>query len=208
MKIAIVSEGIAEYHSIPLVLRRCSHITNSILDPLKCDFHPNATYAHIAKVIIKKTQGKLIRESVDLLVVLIDREKRQDSCCFIASNLKSELLDQTRANGLQISVEVVVKDRMFEDWLISDVSALDFHPIRFPDRLKIRSLVEPNKSDSTDGLTTIKLALGKNHYEKIRDAKLICSNINIQTAGKNSRSLRKLLRVLEIQEYRNQSKNP
>ena len=105
-------------------------------------------------------------------------------------------------------VAVAVKNRMYENWLVSDPQALRSMSARF--RLttgQVRS-VSNDRADSVDGLRLLKrIAQGK-AYGKVADAVEIMGRADALRMASNSRSFRRFLRVIGHPSYASQSARP
>jgi hypothetical protein len=103
---------------------------------------------------------------------------------------------------------VVVKETKYENWLISDIAAIRRMPRRFQlSAQQIRS-IQPNKADNVDAVRILKRAAIGSAYDKVRDAMRIMSYANPMNVAKNSRSFRRLLRLIDCPSYVSQSKIP
>lgn len=105
-------------------------------------------------------------------------------------------------------MRVVMKARMFENWLVADVDALKKKSGRFKVTSAHESRIVPNKADSVDAVRILKNAAIKSPYHKINDAVSLMAVFDPYKGAANSRSLRRLLRLLECQHYLEQSKMP
>ena len=206
MKTAIIVDGEAEYHSLPLVLRRCSHQELRPFQLLLCKMDPKSSPQRIARTIAKKQDTVIRVKGFRHIIVLVDREDLPMKASERARQLKNALTGQLDV----VSIDVVVKDKMYENWLIADDTALRKLPVRFARIDSIAGeLSKPNVDVIDNASDLLKRAVEPNRsYRKIDDAKMICKIVDPLRAAKHSRSLRRLLRVLGVPQYINQSCRP
>jgi len=161
---------------------------------------PDAPPAAIARRCIPgvKIAAKL---GATLIVVLLDRERQRACCGRIARTIQEEVY-KTASVPDEVAVEVVLKDRKFENWLIADLDALRAQPARFLVTNAIEQLVAPDKADKCDAESLIKRALRKSFsYDKTDDGFRVCIRMDVMKAAANSRSFRHLLHVLGCRPY-------
>jgi len=103
---------------------------------------------------------------------------------------------------------VVMKNRMFENWLVSDLVAFSNQGARFRVTGGMRSAVEPNRADGADALAWLKRACIGASYAKVEDAKRILGRADPVRMAQNSRSFRRLMRVVRHPVYLTQSRRP
>ena len=109
---------------------------------------------------------------------------------------------------------MVLKDRMFENWLVAATSALRSQPKRFRLSGTAASSIAPNNADQTDALGLLHTATRaarkgkKQTYSKIADSKRILARVDINEMAANSRSFRRFLRCLGHPAYHDQSRRP
>lgn len=140
----------------------------------------------------------------ELVVILIDLENREICPPHFSIELKKEI-DQ-RVPNTPFKTTVIIKVRTFENWLIADLDAIRLLN-KFTITQKIRKSIEPNKADNVDAINLLK-NMGNESYDKTEDGKRISQKISAQVIAKHSRSFRKFLRVIEVPQFRNQSKKP
>lgn len=203
MRIGILVEGQAEYHSLPLLLQQLSEATgNHVRRPLWAAVDPKAPPAVVANAC-----GAAIRtlESLgtELVIVLLDREDLQECPGVRASVIAAALRRRSDCR-----IEVVIKNRKFENWLIADLSSLSAQPARFHVSRTAQRSIQPNRADTVDGIAWLKRSCLGPSYQKVEDSKRILSRSEIVRMGKNSRSFRRFLRVLGHPEYAVQSSQP
>jgi hypothetical protein len=203
VRIGLAVDGQAEVASLPVAKRRLEELSgHTLLGPILVPMSGLVPPAAIAAECVSRT-GILIAKRIDFFVVLLDRESNQSCCGKIASAIEREL-----ARAFDIRSAVVVKDRMFENWLIADLDALAASPGRFQISSALRRRVQPNKADGVVAAREIKAAVVKGSYDKVADAKRILDRADPLRMAQHSRSFRKLLRTIDVPPYRKQSKNP
>lgn len=204
-RIAFITEGQSEFQSLPFLYEQLSARSNTVLlSPLRINVSPDAPVAHIAKQSKALVKIALARR-VDLVVVLFDRERAPSSPGEIAVGLRNAIHE---ACELQGTCEVVIKDRMYENWLVADVDGLKSHRKRFRVTQAVERQVAPNKADRADALALLKKAAIGSDYDKVADSKRICRTLDVERAAQNSRSFRHLLHVLGDFDYSSQCKVP
>jgi hypothetical protein len=206
MKIGILVDGQAEFHSLPLFLDRVD-TQAQILKPLYCDMQPFASYQQIAYVAMKRV-SILLQKGVSKVVVLIDKEQRGDCAPLMANSIEEELEGRLRQTDWNGQVSVVVKVDAFENWLVADPHAFVKLTGMFKHRKRIRKAVEPDKADNVDALAVLNRCCVKGSFSKVKGAKAICQRLDPTRAATNSRSFRRFLRVLGDPAFSTESKNP
>jgi hypothetical protein len=61
------------------------------------------------------------------IVILTDREKRNDAFLTVAAELNREILEQLASKKLTADIRIGVADRMIENWILADANALGNH---------------------------------------------------------------------------------
>lgn len=203
MKIGIVVDGREESQALKNLTQRISTPDRQILNPRYADMQPKASPAQIVRAATKQVD-ELIKEDVERVLVLMDREDNE-KC---ATEIKDELEKTFEEFGYE-QVKVVIKNRKFEIWLIADLKALEKMPKRFKLTKNFRNSVEPNKADNVDDAEALlnRIAI-KTNYHKRKDAAAITQHQKELNIGLNSRSFRRFLRLLDHPEYSDQSKRP
>ncbi len=193
MKTGVISEGHAEFGALPLLRDQLLADTGaSAIKFLRADFDPQAPDGRIVRACraaLRQLEGR----QYDRAIVLLDRESRQTPSSSIADNLQTSF---EKAN-FKIEIRVVVKNRMFENWLVADLSALDLLPARFNVSNAMRLRVEPNRADSADGIQELKRAVIGKSYSKVNDAKAILGKAKLPNLACHSRSFRCFLGRLD-----------
>lgn len=194
MKIGLLVDGRAEYEALPHLLERL-RTGNAILQrPLVCDIQPHASLAQMALAASKKFPILLDR-GADLIVILIDKETRQDCTVELVRAVEREATERLSRLDPEARVQVVFKVSCFENWLVADPEALRDLTGLFDRIERIERQIE-NRADSVNALELLKSCLRQKSYDKLRGALAICKKLDPQRAAANSRSFRKLLKIL------------
>jgi len=200
--VGIIVDGRAEADALQALLRKAVG-PRRCLRPRYADMQPTASPEQIAKRATDRVR-MLRRHGADRIILLIDREDREDCCPALAAEIERALAGV----GAQ-DVHVVVKDRAFENWLVADPEALAALAGRFRITKAFRSAVAPDKADAVHSAAALlsRACLGK-PYNKRRDPARIVEAMDVVAAARNSRSLRRFLRLVGSSAYRGQSRRP
>ena len=95
-----------------------------------------------------------------------------------------------------VSLHVVFKVSKFENWLVADPQALGSLPGLFEKVERIEKQVSKGRADAVDALGLLKACSKQRSYDKPSGAVAICKQLDPVRAAENSRSFRKLLKVL------------
>ena len=205
MKIGLVVDGISERDALPKIYRRI-RTSHTLLSPIKQDIQPLAPLKQMARAAANACRILAVKQ-VDLVVVLVDLENRDECPGEFARLLRERILEQV--SDLGIGVAVVVKVRAFENWLVSDLECLGSSPGLFPDAPRVRQSVPVGAADHADALAILQQASGRRRrYHKVHGAVAVCSHLNPGRAALNSRSFRRFLRVIGDTRYADQSRKP
>lgn len=204
MKVAFITEGVSEFKSLPSLYAQLRLLSGNVfLSPLKVNVSPDAP----PRVIARECRSRLLiaqAKGADLAVILLDREAQEACSGLIADQIESAA---TRLCST-VKLRVVLKDRMFENWLIADLNALRAQPQRFEVSNATVRRVQPNKADRCDAQRILAHCTKGDRYDKVRDSQAICANIDIEVAARHSRSVRHLLHVLGAPVYSSQCRDP
>lgn len=201
----ILVDGQSEFEGLPFLMTRL-RAAGRILKPLRCDMQPYAPLPQIAYAVQRRIPI-LLAKGAETVVVLLDKEDRSECTGSLATNLEHEI--RTRlANTPGVLVHVVLKVRKFENWLIADPEPYRRHAGLFQHPERIENAVVPNKADNVDALSLITACTKSGQFNKVTVAKQICTGQDPEVAARNSRSYRRLLRVLGHPRYVTQSKLP
>lgn len=208
MKIGFIVDGDAEFAALPRLLPKIETMDELLGRVVKASVHPLGGMGKLVRGLMHSVRILVLQRGVGLVVVLLDREQRERCCGELAEELRSALKAECASEGLKVRIEVVLKDRMFENWLVADLEALRSSPKRFRLSSAMVKQVEPDRADAADGLKLLKGATQKVGYDKVDDAKLILAAADPLRMGANSRSFRRLLRVVGSPKYFQQSRRP
>ena len=207
MKIGLIVDGLGEVAALPLLYARIRS-PHELLRPIhERRLQPLATPERIAFVAARRCQV-LVDDGVELIVVLLDRETRDECPGAFASRLQSLIVRQLGIPS--VSVAVVLKNRCLENWLVADIACLSSSPRLFADRSRVEQAVPAGNADGIDdALDILHRACGpRGRYGKVEGAKAICTHLDPGRAARNSRSFRRFLRVLGDSRYADQSRLP
>lgn len=204
MNIAVVTDGISEYRNLGPLLRQIEmRSPHRFLKPVRMTAPPDApppVIARACKPLLKV--AKL--QKAGLAIVLLDREA-QESC----PGQIAEQVEQAIARACSdVDVRVAFKDRMLENWLVSDPDALEHYSARFEVTDALRRKVVPGKADRVDAMRLLKSAIRSGQYDKVSDSARILRAIDVGRASRNSRSLRHFLHIAGDLEYQDGCSRP
>jgi hypothetical protein len=202
MRVGFIVDGEAEFRSLSGIYPRLG-VSATLLAPLKSDIQPLAPLPQIAasiKIPLRIMHGR----GADLVVVLLDREMRTECPGDLARSL-SLLLSLSYPVP---RIAVVMKDRRFENWLVSDPEVFRHFKARFRFESGHRSQVAPDKADHIDALAMLKRLVIQQDYSKVKDAVQILRHAEPSRMARNSRSFRRFLRLLGHPAYSLQSRRP
>ena len=205
MRIGLVVDGDAEFRSLANLLRRIAS-GHQILNPVRADIQPFSPPALIARAAAPRVRI-LRNRGADRVVVLFDRETRPECCGAFAAEVQQRLAANTTL-GPAASLSVVLKNTRYENWLIGDPAAFQSLSGLFPAQDHVAIPSTPFSADSTDGLRLIARLRGRGSYDKVRDAIRLAAAARPDVIAQNSRSFRRLLRVLGAPQYATQSRLP
>lgn len=205
MRLGIVVDGKTEHHTIVGVVKRVRLGTGCYV--AKADIQPKAPLGQQA---FRAVEGYkvLAPNGIDKLLVLVDKEDRKGCDGALSNELQANIVSKLAEVGVTIPVAVVLKVRMYENWLIADYRAFAALPSRFRDVGRIRQRVERNRAETVDAVEILSKHLIGDPYHKVRDGKLICTKHDPFRAAMHSRSFRRFLRVAGCEAYSYQSKKP
>lgn len=168
-----------------------------------CDLQPFASARQTAYRIGKRIPA-LESETPDKIIVAIDLEDRGKCPVQFAGELEFAIAREIQ--NCSAPIRVIVKNVMFENWLVSDLAAIR-QMSGFNVSEGVRKKVEKNKGDGIDALKLLKQMHGGT-YDKMSDGARICQKVKPERMALHSRSFRKCLREIGVQKYRTQSKVP
>jgi hypothetical protein len=123
---------------------------------------------------------RLLNNKYYPIIIVIDREDREEDCDTIIKELKLEI--EKKGIGNQ-DIRISVADRMLENWIIADWDNLG------------SKIPKPKETDSLKGSSIIKRELGS--YGKTTDGVNLFVQSNPETIYQNSPSFKKFIDVLE-----------
>jgi hypothetical protein len=195
MKIGVLVEGQAEFRSLPFLLPRLGS-PHQVLSPLLCTIHPFANPAQMALAASKRFPILLDR-GAECIVVLFDKETRQDCTVEFVRAVEREARIRLQKYSSIVNLQVVLKVTMFENWLISDPKAVGDVAGLFENTDRIEKQVK-GRADAADALGLLKACSRQRIYDKVEGAVAICKRLDPTRAAENSRSFRKFLKTLEV----------
>lgn len=208
MRIGFIVDGDSEVSALPLIFRRIRTPHELLPTIVRGQIHPKADVARIARATAEACQY-FARRQVDLVIVLIDLEDRSECPAALKDMLQPLIVGRLARIGLKLDVEVVIKVTKLENWLIADDLCLRQLPGLFPDINHVGRRRRSTSADNLDALDILKRATGSRQaYPKVKGAVAICTHMDPARAARNSRSFRRLLRVLEDERYLDQSRLP
>jgi hypothetical protein len=207
VKVALIVDGLGEVAALPILYSRI-RTTHALLKPVhERRLQPLARPEQIASIVARRCEV-LADQGVDLIVVLLDRETRDECPGAFASRLQAMIVQQIRFGSFNVAV--VLKNRRLENWLVADLECLNRAPRLFADRHRVVQSVPVGNADGVeDAFDILQRACGpRGRYNKVEGAKAICTHLDPGRAALNSRSFRRFLRVLEDSRYLDQSRLP
>ncbi|MFQ6029146.1 MAG: DUF4276 family protein [Dehalococcoidia bacterium] len=208
MRIGFLVEGQSEYVALPELLKRCDSPHVLLTRVLVAPVSPLGTPYQIANQLMKKIPI-LATRNVDKVVVLIDRENCPQCAGHRASEIRIALNQRLMQKGYSLSVDVVIKNRCFENWLVADVEALREISGIFELSQATLNQIQPNKADNANAIQLLRRSCCHPHtYEKVAHSKAILSRADPNRIAANSRSFRRFLRLIDCPLYSTQSRNP
>lgn len=206
MKIGFVVDGEAEYRALPHLLQRIETKHILLQQPLYADIQPKSPVPKIVSAV--RTRLDILRgRDAHKVIVLLDRED-QSVCPGVWAQEITATLRQRCPEWPIDSLQVIVKDSCFENWLLADPSVFSNMPHRFALSPKNIASVVPNKADRANAQRILKEAVQGTDYDKKHDAVRILKQANISIMAQNSRSFRRLLRQVGHPPYSQQSLHP
>lgn len=197
MKIGVLVEGQAEFRGLPFLLPRLGS-PHQVLSPLVCNIHPFASPAQMALAASKRFPI-LLAKGAESIVILFDKETRQDCTVELVQAVERETRMRLQEFSSTVGLQVVLKVSMFENWLVSDPQAVGGVTGLFENVERIEKQVK-GRADAVDALGLLKACSRQRIYDKVEGAVAICKKLDPARAAENSRSFRKLLKVLEVRQ--------
>lgn len=194
MKIGIIVDGREEQNTLNTIVSKINIEKTQIVTPLYASIAPKATPLQIAKAMESRVKI-LCNRGVDKIVVAIDLEDLNECPGVRAISVQNACLELGYKN-----VEVVIKNRKFENWLIADIENLKgIKSYTVSTALEAKLQNADSIKDAVQELHQIK---GKNkYYHKTKDATALAKNISPERMAQCSRSFRKFLKILGHEKY-------
>jgi hypothetical protein len=140
---------------------------------------------------------------VDQVVVVLDLETDQ-----VCPGSRAEEIRVAVQRTTHLPIKVVLKNRMLENWIVADVEAVRSFSARFTITGAFKTAVSPNRADGSDAIQLLHKATNRKAYDKLQDGAKILKVSDPTNIAANSRSFRRLLRVVGHPLYSGQSRRP
>jgi hypothetical protein len=205
MVIGVITEGISERKALEIIIEKVTTEDDvTLVKPIHASIEPKAKPGQIAKAAEDKVNILLKSKNCDLVVLVLDNEDSKDCIITRAKALKEAFEMKGFTN-----VEIVIKVRQFENWLIADADGIGAIK-NFNVTQSFRKRVSPNKADNVDNPVELlkRLKKDKKAFDKNGDVLKIAEKCDPHSMAKNSRSFRRFLRLIRCTEYKDQSKSP
>lgn len=198
-------DGDSEFNTLPEFICGLG-LSHQVVRALKASMDPAGPLPQIVRNL-KTSLEILAPDRLELAIVMLDLETRVECAGAWALRIRAAIL--SHAHRCKVSqIEVVIKKTSFENWLIADPAALVTMRKRFKLSTTNRNKIVPDKADHVDALRILKASVIDDEYDKITDAIRILHRANPKNMASNSRSFRRLLRILAFPDYRAQSSHP
>jgi hypothetical protein len=197
MRIGVIGEGETEFHCVPTLVAKLGHVVVGVhqlggvgsgfpWEKLFCD----KVYPYVRGFAVKSPINR-----PDKVIIVLDREERQECCGLLARQAQNLLLSELAKENLTMPVSVVLANRQFECWLVGDGSALDSSPLL---KQKLSPLIGTT-IDEANVLGIIKQNLKRGcGWDKPRYGKALAQKLDLACPRvlASSRSLRKFVKEL------------
>lgn len=205
MKIAVLTEGESEYGALPALFEQLAASTgNEFGLILRLPVQPDGPADKIARAC-KSLFAVLSAKGAESVIIVLDREARSQAPGRIAEQVYEAV---ARHCDFGFDVDVVIKDRSFENWVIADVDALKAQRARFNVTTRLTNAVVPDRADSANALELLKQATIGSSYDKRVDSARTLRKVRIERLAANSRSFRHFLHVAGHSSYKQQCRRP
>jgi hypothetical protein len=136
VRVGLIVDGDAEFASLPHVLSRIDSKHEILPSVLKASVHPLGGPGKIARGVMPAIRIFVANRGVRQIVIILDREQQTACCGAIAEDITQAVSKLCENEGLRVEVSVVLKDRTYENWLLSDPDALraSAHALSYPHR--------------------------------------------------------------------------
>jgi len=206
MNIGVIVDGQAEFRSLNALFSKRLSPQNSLLTPIYADIQPHAPLPQIVGTI-KKKLPILRSRNVGMVLVLLDRENRSVCPGDWAHQIESALQGHCNSAGCGI-VRAIVKETCYENWLVADTNVFRMIPKRFSINPRVLESINNDRADRVNAQSILQHSALIRAYDKIDDSIRIMRLADPQQIAKNSRSFRRLLRVIGNPAFKDQSMNP
>jgi hypothetical protein len=208
VKIGLIVDGIGEREALRKLLPRVRTPHVIVQDAVKAKLQPTA-HVDINARAASEACRILARKGVERAVILLDFEDQPGCPVTVASDLGQAVRARVAQLRLSMEIAVVIKVAKLENWLIADLACLATMPRQFPNVSRVSGRVTPGNADGVDASAILDAACSRpGAYHKVKGAIAICTHLDPGRAALNSRSFRRLLRVLEDSRYLSQSRLP
>lgn len=199
MKIGVICDGDAEVEVLRVLLGKVSIEGIQLIGAAYADMQPMAPPGQV--VAAARSRIDIWRaKNASRIIVAIDRERS-----VICPGERAESLRFAFHAAGYHEVEVVVKDRKLENWLIADAEAVSgLNNFSLPDSVVQR--VHAAGADSVNDAQRELERAGRNGYSKRRDALRIAAVAAVERIELRSRSFRRFLRHAGHPAYALQSR--
>ncbi len=199
MKIGIIGEGETEYDCLPTLISKYGHTIVGVYSlggvggkyPW-VELFTIKIYPYVRAFALKHPAGR-----PDKVLVILDREEREECCGTLASTAQALLRKKMEEDKLTMTLSVVLANRQLECWLLADTTALDMSPLF---KNSISGLLGENV-DERNVLNIIKANLKSGvNWNKRRYSKKLAQHLDIKNPKVlgRSRSLRKLVKEISL----------
>lgn len=189
MRIGIIVDGREEQNTFGIITSKIAIENIQILTPVYAPLAPKATPLQIAKALESRIKI-LCTKDVDKIVVTIDLEDLQE-----CPGERALAIQKAIEKLGYIHVEVVIKNRKFENWLIGDIENLS--GIKHFSVSKAFAMQLKNCDAIPDAVKELsKIKANRLHYSKTKDGAALAKNINPIKIAQNSRSFKKFMKVI------------
>ncbi|WP_083918939.1 DUF4276 family protein [Rudaea cellulosilytica] len=192
MKIGIIADGQAEVVALRELLSRIDIAGIQFSSILYADMQPYAPPGQIFQAA-KSRLSICEQRGCERRIVLLDYEDR-NGC----PGVWAKTIEETFSTNGYSNVTVVVKNRAFENWLVADLGSLrEKHGKRYKIADRLIERVKASGADNVNARNLLNNCV-KDEYSKRKDAIEICKVVNPSVVAANSRSFRRLLKVIEM----------
>lgn len=194
--IGLVVEGDSEYHALPVLLAKLQ-----VRHATPANFHGQSdtmTPKQLVHRALPCVQAQA-RKRVSRIIVVLDRESREECAPDFASNVQDVLIRRLTADNARPACPIVVvcADRKIENWLFADPAGLAKSELVRRATSKRRA---PANVDGTDGEADLKALMFPHHPyrsgtmtgELAKHIRVECSKVQ-----QRSRSLRKFVKEVK-----------